>query len=145
SEAFNRRGHQGGNPRMKEHRAVTPPGQHPTRADTLRRMGGYAVVFPGQGSQSAGMADPWVGHPAGRAVLEEASEAMGRDVVAGCHDDAALATTAFVQPALLAVGLAGFAVCGAEGMPTPAGVAGHSLGEFAALVAAGVLTLPEAL
>ena len=70
---------------------------------------------------------------------------MGRDVVAGCHDDAALATTAFVQPALLAVGLAGFAVCGAEGMPVPVGVAGHSLGEFAALVAADVLALPEAL
>ncbi len=108
-------------------------------------MDAYAVVFPGQGSQSVGMADPWVGHPAGRAVLEEASEAMGRDVVAGCHDDAALATTAFVQPALLAVGLAGFAVCEADGMPAPVGVAGHSLGEFAALVAAGVLALPEAL
>ena len=108
-------------------------------------MDAFAVVFPGQGSQSVGMADPWVGHPAGRAVLEEASEAMGRDVVAGCHDDAALATTAFVQPALLVVGLAGFAVCGAEGMPVPVGVAGHSLGEYAALVAAGVLTLSEAL
>ena len=108
-------------------------------------MSGYAVVFPGQGSHGVGIADPWVGHPAGRAVLEEASEAMGRDVVAGCHDDAVLATTAFVQPALLAVGLAGFAVCQAEGMPTPVGVAGHSLGEFGALVAAGVLTLPEAL
>lgn len=105
----------------------------------------YAVVFPGQGSQFAGMADPWTTHPAGRAVLDEASEAMGRDVVQGCHDDAALATTSFVQPALLACGLAGFAVLEAEGMPAPIGVGGHSLGEFAALVAAGVLTLPEAL
>ncbi len=78
-------------------------------------------------------------------MLEQASEALGRDIVAGCHDDAALATTAFVQPALVAVGLAGFAVCEAEGMPVPVGMAGHSLGEFAALVAAGVLTLPETL
>jgi [acyl-carrier-protein] S-malonyltransferase len=108
-------------------------------------MSGPAVVFPGQGSQSLGMADPWAGHAAGRAVLEEASAAMGRDVVAGCHDETALATTDFVQPALLAVGLAAFAVCGAEGLPEPVGVAGHSLGEFAALVAAGVLSLPDAL
>jgi [acyl-carrier-protein] S-malonyltransferase len=91
------------------------------------------------------MADAWAEHPASRAVLEEASDAMGRDVVAGCRDDAALATTEFVQPALLAIGLAAFAVLEAEGMPAPVGAAGHSLGEFAALVAAGVLTLEEAL
>ena len=108
-------------------------------------MTGYAVVFPGQGSQFAGMADAWAEHPASRAVLEEASDAMGHDVVAGCRDDSALATTEFVQPALLAVGLAAFAVLEAEGMPAPVGAAGHSLGEFAALVAAGVLTLEEAL
>lgn len=108
-------------------------------------MRGYAVVFPGQGSQFAGMADPWAEHPASRAVLEEVSEAMGRDVIAGCRDEAALATTEFVQPALLAIGVAGFAVLQAEGMPPPVGAAGHSLGEFAALVAAEVLTLSEAL
>ena len=62
---------------------------------------GVAVLFPGQGSQSEGMADPWADHPAGAAVLEDASAAMGRDLVAGCHDPSALATTAFVQPALL--------------------------------------------
>ena len=64
---------------------------------------------------------------------------MGRDVVAGCHDAAALATTSFVQPALLACGVAAFRVLRAEGLPDPVGVAGHSLGEFAALVAADVL------
>jgi len=53
---------------------------------------GYAVVFPGQGSQFVGMADGWASDPAGKAVLDEASEAMGRDVVAGCHDEDALAT-----------------------------------------------------
>ncbi len=104
----------------------------------------YAVVFPGQGSQFAGMADPWMLHPVGRAVLDEASDAMGRDVVAGCHDEELLATTEFVQPALLACGVAAFRVLRAEGA-TFMGAAGHSLGEFAALVAADVLELADAL
>jgi [acyl-carrier-protein] S-malonyltransferase len=102
------------------------------------------VVFPGQGSQYPGMADPWHGHPAGRSVLQGASDAMGRDIVAGCHDDAALATTEFVQPALLACDVAAFRVLEAEGA-APLGVAGHSLGQFAALVAAGVVSLADAL
>jgi [acyl-carrier-protein] S-malonyltransferase len=104
-----------------------------------------AVVFPGQGSQFAGMADPWAEHPAGRAVLEEAGEAMGRDVVAGAHDETALATTDFVQPALLACGVAAFRVLEAGGLTGVVGAAGHSLGEFSALVAAGVLPLAGAL
>jgi [acyl-carrier-protein] S-malonyltransferase len=104
----------------------------------------FAVVFPGQGSQFEGMADPWTGHPAGAAILAEASDSMGRDVVADCHDAAALATTEFVQPALLACDLAAFRVLEAEGASF-VGLAGHSLGEFAALVAAGVIPLPEAL
>jgi len=105
-----------------------------------------AVLFPGQGSQYAGMADPWTAHPAGRATLDEASDAMGRDVVAGCLDEDALATTEFVQPALLACGVAAFRVLEAEGISDSiVGVAGHSLGEFAALVAAGVVSLTDAL
>jgi [acyl-carrier-protein] S-malonyltransferase len=90
------------------------------------------------------MADPWIGHLAGAAILEEASSAMGRDVVAGCHDVAALATTEFVQPALLACDIAAFRVLEAEGASF-IGAAGHSLGEFAALVAAGVMTLGDAI
>ena len=105
----------------------------------------YAVVFPGQGSQFVGMADPWAGHPAGLAVLEEASSALGRSVVEGCHDEGALATTAFVQPALLACDVAAFRVLQAEGLREVVGVAGHSLGEFAAVVAADAVTLPDAL
>ncbi|HEU4526982.1 MAG TPA: ACP S-malonyltransferase [Actinomycetota bacterium] len=103
-----------------------------------------AVVFPGQGSQFAGMADPWVEHVIGRGALEEASTAIGRDVVDGCRDEGALATTEFVQPALLACGIAAFRVLEAEGV-TFVGAAGHSLGEFAALVAAGALELGPAL
>jgi [acyl-carrier-protein] S-malonyltransferase len=103
-----------------------------------------AGLFPGQGSQFEGMADPWTEHPAGKAIMDEASESMARDVVAGCHDGSALATTEFVQPALLACDVAAFQVLQAEGASF-VGLAGHSLGEFAALVAAGVVPLGDAL
>jgi [acyl-carrier-protein] S-malonyltransferase len=103
-----------------------------------------AAVFPGQGSQFIRMADPWTHHPAGSAVLDEASGSMGRDIVEGCRDEALLATTEFVQPALLACTIAAFRVLEAEGVAF-AGVAGHSLGEFAALVAADVVGLSDAL
>jgi [acyl-carrier-protein] S-malonyltransferase len=105
---------------------------------------GVAVLFPGQGSQFVGMADPWADDPAGRAVLDEASDVMGRDVVAGCSDEMALTTTEFVQPALLACDVAAFRVLEEAHVPVGA-AAGHSLGEFAALVAAGVLDLSSAV
>lgn len=104
----------------------------------------HAVVFPGQGSQFVGMADPWIDHPASRAVLDEASTALGTDVVEGCRDESLLGTTAFVQPAMLAIGVAAYRVLEAEGVQA-LGVAGHSLGEITALVAAGVLSLADAL
>jgi [acyl-carrier-protein] S-malonyltransferase len=104
-----------------------------------------AVLFPGQGSQFEGMADAWGGHPEGAAVLAEATEALGDDIVTGCHDAEAMATTSFVQPALLACGVAAYRVLLAEGLPRPIGVAGHSLGEFAAVVAAGAIGLADAL
>jgi [acyl-carrier-protein] S-malonyltransferase len=91
------------------------------------------------------MADPWVAHPAGKAVIAEASEALGLDLVASCRDDGMLATTDFVQPALLACDVAAFRVLQAEGLARIGGVAGHSLGEFAALVAAGVTELAPTL
>ncbi len=103
-----------------------------------------AAIFPGQGSQFAGMADPWTTHEAGREVLEEASSTMERDLVADCHDEDALQTTDFVQPALLACDVAAFRVLEAEGAHVGA-AAGHSLGEFAALVAAEVIDLAPAL
>jgi [acyl-carrier-protein] S-malonyltransferase len=104
-----------------------------------------AVLFPGQGSQFVGMADPWTAHPAGKAVLEEASDALGHSIVDGCHDDDALTTTDFVQPALLACDVAAFRVLQAEGLDEVVGFAGHSLGEFAALVAAEAVSLRDAL
>jgi [acyl-carrier-protein] S-malonyltransferase len=90
------------------------------------------------------MAEPWVSHAASKAVLEEASTAMGRDLVVVCADERTLGTTEVLQPALLALGVAAYRVLEAEGC-TFAGAAGHSLGEFAALVAAGVLDLSSAV
>ncbi len=103
-----------------------------------------ASVFPGQGSQFVGMADAWAQDAVARSVLEEASAVIGRDVVAAARDEAALATTEFVQPALLAIEVAASRVLEAAGLSF-VGAAGHSLGEFAALVAAGVLELTAAL
>jgi len=90
------------------------------------------------------MADPWLEHDVSRTAIAEASDVVGRDVADGCRDEAALATTEFVQPALLALDVAAFRVLEASGVAV-AGAAGHSLGEFAALVAAGVLDLRAAL
>ena len=89
------------------------------------------------------MADPWISHEAGRAALEEISDAWGRDAVEVCRDEAALATTEVVQPALFACDIAAFRVLEAEGASFDA-TAGHSLGEFVSLAASGALDLREA-
>ena len=75
-----------------------------------------AIVFPGQGSQFAGMGDVWTTHDAARAVLDDASDAIGRDIVAGSRDEDALATTEFVQPAILACDVAALRVLEALGV-----------------------------
>ena len=103
-----------------------------------------AVLFPGQGSQYAGMADPWADHQNGRAVLDEASAVLGYDVIEACRDEARLADTAVVQPALFACDLAALRVLEAEGLGFDM-AAGHSLGEFVALVAAGATVLGPTL
>lgn len=103
-----------------------------------------AVLFPGQGSQFVGMADPWLEHDAGRAVMERASAVLGWDVVERSGDDGALARTDVVQPAVFVCDLAAFEVLKSEGVRFSA-AAGHSLGEYAALVAAGAVHFEDAL
>jgi [acyl-carrier-protein] S-malonyltransferase len=103
-----------------------------------------AIVLPGQGSQFVGMADVWNDHAASSAVLDEATAALGRDIADGCRDEEALRTTEFVQPAIMACDVAAFRVLDTMGLEF-IGAAGHSLGEFAALVAADVLSLADAL
>jgi [acyl-carrier-protein] S-malonyltransferase len=104
-----------------------------------------AIVFPGQGSQFVGMADPWMNHPAGKAVIDEASDVLSLDLASSCRDGSLLASTEFVQPAMFACDVAAFRVLEAEGIGDWVGSAGHSLGEFAALVAAGVCGFDDLL
>jgi [acyl-carrier-protein] S-malonyltransferase len=110
-------------------------------------MASFAFVFPGQGSQSVGMLNAWGDHPAVRETLAEASSALDQDLGAlmrgGPQDD--LDLTANTQPVMLAAGIACWRAWLAEGGAQPTAVAGHSLGEYSALVAAGVLTLADAL
>ena len=105
-----------------------------------------AFVFPGQGSQSVGMLDAWGDHPVVAHTLAEASDAMGEDVGKLIHEGPkeALALTTNTQPVMLVAAVAAYRVWLAEGGAAPAVVAGHSLGEYSALVASGVLTLAQA-
>jgi [acyl-carrier-protein] S-malonyltransferase len=109
-------------------------------------MSSFAFVFPGQGSQSVGMLDAWGDHPAVLETLKEASDAMGEDLGALIHlgPKEALALTTNTQPVMLVSAIASYRAWLAEGGAQPAVVAGHSLGEYSALVAAGVLTLAQA-
>jgi [acyl-carrier-protein] S-malonyltransferase len=109
-------------------------------------MSSFAFVFPGQGSQSVGMLDAWGDHPAVLETLKEASDAMGEDIGALIHlgPKEALALTTNTQPVMLVSAIAAYRAWLAEGGAQPAVVAGHSLGEYSALVAAGVLTLAQA-
>lgn len=110
-------------------------------------MTNFAFVFPGQGSQSVGMLDAWGDHPAVRATLDEASQALGEDLGALIHTGPKdlLDLTTNTQPVMLVAGIAAYRVWMAETGLRPAAVAGHSLGEYTALVAAGVLTLGDAV
>ncbi|MBH1962863.1 MAG: ACP S-malonyltransferase [Comamonadaceae bacterium] len=105
-----------------------------------------AFVFPGQGSQSVGMLDAWGDHPAVIETLAEASDALGEDVAALIHDGPkeALALTTNTQPVMLVAGIAAWRAWISEGGDLPAALAGHSLGEYSALVASEALTLAQA-
>lgn len=109
-------------------------------------MKSFAFVFPGQGSQSVGMLDAWGDHPVVAQTLAEASDALGEDVAKLIHEGPkeALALTTNTQPVMLVAAVAAWRVWRAEGGALPAAVAGHSLGEYSALVASGVLTLVQA-
>ena len=106
----------------------------------------FAFVFPGQGSQSVGMLDAWGDHPAVAETLREASDALGEDVARLIKEGPkeALALTTNTQPVMLVAGIAAYRAWRAEGGAEPSMLAGHSLGEYTALVAAGALTLADA-
>jgi [acyl-carrier-protein] S-malonyltransferase len=106
----------------------------------------FAIVFPGQGSQSVGMLDAWGDHPAVAETLREASDALGEDIARLIKEGPkeALALTTNTQPVMLVAGIAAYRAWRAEGGAEPSMLAGHSLGEYTALVAAGALTLSDA-
>ena len=106
-----------------------------------------AFVFPGQGSQAVGMMKGFDDHPAVRQTFDEASQVLGQDlwalVTQGPQDD--LDLTANTQPVMLAAGVAVWRAWQASGGPAPAIMAGHSLGEYTALVAANALAFRDAV
>jgi [acyl-carrier-protein] S-malonyltransferase len=110
-------------------------------------MKAFALVFPGQGSQSVGMMQGFAESSVVRGVFSEASDALGEDlwklVAAGPPET--LNSTVNTQPAMLAAGYAVYRAWIEAGGPPPAMMAGHSLGEYTALVAAGVISFRDAV
>lgn len=107
----------------------------------------FAFVFPGQGSQSVGMLNAFADNAVVRATLEEASTALGQDIgkliAEGPAEELNLTTN--TQPVMLTAAVAVYRAWLDAGGPAPALVAGHSLGEYSALVAAGVIPFAEAV
>jgi [acyl-carrier-protein] S-malonyltransferase len=114
----------------------------------MRPIGPIAFIFPGQGSQHSGMGkDLSDNFPAARQVFEEADTALGFALSKLCFEGPAeqLQLTENTQPAILTTSIAALRALEAEGFPKPDFVAGHSLGEYSALVAAGSLSLTDAV
>ena len=107
----------------------------------------FAFVFPGQGSQAVGMLDAWGDNAVVLRTLQEASDALGEDMAQLIHagPKEQLDLTTNTQPVMLTAGIACYRAWHAETGLAPSVVAGHSLGEYTALVAAGALTLADAL
>ncbi|OSI23918.1 ACP S-malonyltransferase [Neisseria dumasiana] len=107
----------------------------------------FAFFFPGQGSQSLGMMNGFEGTAAVKATFDEASAALGQDLWAMMNgeDAAAINETVNTQPLMLAAGIATYRAYLEAGGKTPDAVAGHSLGEYTALVAAGALDFADAV
>ena len=107
----------------------------------------FALVFPGQGSQAVAMMQPFADVPVVKDTFAEASDALGQDlwklVAEGPADQ--LSATVNTQPVMLTAAYAVYRAWQAAGGPTPTMVAGHSLGEYTALVAAGVIAFKDAV
>lgn len=107
----------------------------------------YALVFPGQGSQSRGMMNGYADFPVVRETFAEASEVLKQDLwqLVGEGSDADLNATINTQPVMLTAGIAVYRAWQSLNAPAPAMMAGHSLAEYTALVASGALKFADAL
>lgn len=107
----------------------------------------FAFIFPGQGSQSVGMMAAYGDSPVIRATFDEASEALGEDFwqLAATGPAEALAQTVNTQPLMLTAAIAAYRLWLEKGGRRPSVVAGHSLGEYSALVAAGAIEFKDAV
>ncbi|HEX5343377.1 MAG TPA: ACP S-malonyltransferase [Duganella sp.] len=107
----------------------------------------FAFVFPGQGSQAIAMMDGFAGNPVVAQTIAEASDALGFDIgklmAEGPKEELDLTTN--TQPVMLTAGVAAYRAWIAAGGAVPSVVAGHSLGEYSALVAAGVIAFKDAV
>ena len=110
-------------------------------------MSKFAFVFPGQGSQSRGMMNGYADYAAVRDTFAEASEVLQQDLwqLVAEGSDTDLNATVNTQPIMLAAGVAVYRAWQGQGVAAPALLAGHSLGEYTALVAAGALRFADAL
>jgi len=106
-----------------------------------------AIIFPGQGSQAVGMMEGYAGHPSVRETFDEAGRVLGQDLWALVQDGPAevLNQTVNTQPVMLTADVAVYRAWRAAGGAEPSLMAGHSLGEYAALVAAGAIAFADAL
>jgi [acyl-carrier-protein] S-malonyltransferase len=107
----------------------------------------FAFVFPGQGSQAVGMLNAWGDNVEVKKTLDEASEALGEDVAQLISEGPAeaLSLTTNTQPVMLTAGVACYRAWIAAGGPEASVMAGHSLGEYGALVASGVIAFKDAV
>lgn len=111
-------------------------------------MSKIAYIFPGQGSQAVGMGkDLFDNFPISRKVFEEADDSLGFSMSKMCFEGTTedLALTENTQPAILTSSIAAFMAMQSEGFPMPSYVAGHSLGEYSALVSANALSFSDAV
>jgi len=118
------------------------------QSEILNLKSEIAFVFPGQGSQYAGMGKELAKNfQTARQVFEEADEALSFSISRLCFEgpEDELQLTENTQPAILSTSVAAFRVMLSEGLRTPGFVAGHSLGEYSALVAGGAISLPDAV